>query len=195
MTDPLFVSFFTPQYEQEAASLIETLKAFSLDHEVIERKNLGDWYQNTRMKPAVVNGAMLHHPGRPVVWLDSDARVRRRPELFWRLACDVAAYRTVHQASGIVEYLSGTVYLSGSPRSVEFASRWIAHCQFRTDVSEQFGFNDALAEAIRDTSFRFEPLPVEYTFVFDRHRAEFPGVKPVIEHFQKSRETRGSSLL
>ena len=36
-------------------------------------------------------------------------------------------------------------------------------------------------------------LPPEYTFIFDSMKVMYPSVKPVIEHFQASRQNRGNA--
>lgn len=191
MSDPLFISFYTPGYAKEAKGLVETLDAFRLEHDVREVQTKGEWAKNTRIKPSVIMDALLKHPERRLVYLDADARVRKRPELFWRLTCDVAIHTMVLENKNFVDYLAGTIYLSGSPECVGLIARWSAACKFsHHPMGDQPLLKIVLEEAVRH-GLKFETLPPEYTFIFDRFRKDYPGLEPVIEHMQKSRQTRG----
>ena len=37
-------------------------------------------------------------------------------------------------------------------------------------------------------------LPPEYTYIFDHTRAMYPGIRPVIEHFQESRHVHRNQI-
>src|SRR5687768_4455304 len=101
---PTFVSFYTPAYAAEAAGLVETLAAFDLPHDVRAAPDLGSWTANCNHKPAFLEEMRSEHPGRALVWVDSDARIRQTPDLFDTLDCDFAC----HWRNG-VELLSGTM--------------------------------------------------------------------------------------
>ncbi len=100
------------------------------------------------------------HPGLPVVWIDADAVVRRRPELFWGLEADVAAYRWEWPDRPLDEILEGTVYLANNDRSRAFLGVWEG-----SRAEDGCGTDQpALRLAIERTpGLRFVSLPVEYT--------------------------------
>ncbi len=91
MTDPIFVSYFSPGYESVALRLRDSLEALDLPHRIDGIPDQGGWTPNVRYRTSFLRQMLDLHPGRPVVWIDADAVVRRRPELFWNLEADVAA--------------------------------------------------------------------------------------------------------
>jgi hypothetical protein len=96
---PLYVSYYTigSGYEAEAAELIRTLEIYKLPHRVTGvGKEFGEapwsWQRATQYKAEYIRDMQRSYPGRPIVWLDADARVMQRPRLFEWLKCDVGAH-------------------------------------------------------------------------------------------------------
>src|SRR4051812_41232626 len=119
---PIFISFFTDGngYEAEAKELLKTLRSFELDSDVRRVNNTGDWTRNCGRKAAYILLMMAAHPGRPLVWVDADARIRRQPSHFETLdGCDFAA----HWKDGH-ELLSGTMYWGPTAGATRLAEAW-----------------------------------------------------------------------
>ncbi len=196
---PIYVSFFTTGsgYEQEARELVKTLDAFALPCDVIGIPGAvgqGAWHDNTRLKPAFLRTMLAKHAGRPVVWLDADARVRRYPELFERLGdeggqggCDFAAHWREDPNYPHGELLSGTLYFSGSQRSIDLVHGWIRDCHANPTHWDQVCLDRAVTEATSCAGLRIAKLPAPYTLIFDTMAHLGP---PVIEHLQASRRLR-----
>lgn len=178
---PLFIGFFTidTPYQYEVVECIETLDRFGLAHQFIGVEPRGSWARNCALKPSAILSLMDQHPGETLVYLDTDSRVRRRPELFDRITTDLAVhYRDGH------ELLSSVIYLGPGARPaieawdrecrafIESGSR--EHCLF-----EQLALQRVLERGIVSV-FR---LPPEYARVFDDSRMG----EPVIEQMQASR--------
>jgi hypothetical protein len=123
---------------------------------------------------------MGEHPGRPLVWLDADARVRQVPGLLLNLDCDFAA----HWKEG-TELLSGTLYFGGTDAARRLAQAWAALCRAEPDVWDQKHLQKVVEHA---DGLRAERLPAPYTLIFDLMADQGP---PVIEHLQASRKLRG----
>jgi hypothetical protein len=172
---PLFVSFFTPSYAAEASGLIDTLALHRLPYDIRVVPDLGDWCANCAMKPAFIRDRMQEHWGRPIVWLDADARVRRHPDLFATLDCDFAA----HWRHG-AELLSGTMYFGPTAEARSLATVWADEQLRAPGVWDQ-----QVLQRVLDNGFavRVQRLPAEYTRVFDDDKMG----SPVIEHLQASR--------
>lgn len=177
---PLFVSFYTTDtpYGQEAAQLKTTLDQFGLEHEIIPMPSRGDWRRNTAIKPHVISDVMKRHEGRPVVWLDADARVMQRPILFDLIDCDVAA----HWFSGH-ELLSSTVYFGGTCAAWNLVQDWIRRVDAVPGVWDQTPLQEAIESDVR---LIVHKLPQSYAAIFDAKGSE----NPVIAQMQASRRLR-----
>lgn len=188
MSDPLFVSFYTPEYEVAAANLVKSLRKFKLHYRVVRMLDRGSWQANCHIKPGFIWGMIEAHPGRPIVWVDADAEIIKPPTLFTEepFSGDVGICRW-QRPDARPETLSGTVYFKGTPNSARVVDRWIEACQESPEIWDQVLLEravDRVPEAV------VEILPLEYCWIFDTFRKLYPTRWPVIEHHQLSRKTR-----
>jgi hypothetical protein len=180
---PLFVSFFTrgTGYEQQAEGLIESLVACGVEFKVEGAPNFGGWAANCQHKPVYLSRMMRLHPGRPLVWLDSDARVRQCPTLFDSLDCDFAATWKGK------EMLAGTLYFAPSPAAAKLLEDW--QNMNRWNPNGEYGDQGNLQKVIAASSdLRIGRLPASYTAIFDANMC--PREAIVIEHLQASRKLK-----
>jgi len=175
---PIVISYYTKNtgYEKEIQGLIDGLRRFNLERDIQPIDDLGGWQKNTHYKARFIK-AMLEKHKRPVLFLDSDAIVRRYPFLFNDLNADMACY-----FKGGQELLTGTIYFSNSEKAMELINRWVRKNDARPRIWEQRN----LQEAVKDWDGKIEQLPPAYCKIFDTMNVE----KPVIEHFQASRLLR-----
>jgi hypothetical protein len=203
---PIFVSFFTENYREEADGLIGTLKQFNLEYEIRHIEDRGSWVENCAQKPRFISDTMLWHPDRPVVWVDADARIRREPKLFDELDCDVA-FHLRHE----VELLSGTLYFGTSKRALQLVEDWQRRCVENPDKLDQVMLHDAVKDCVQDrevkyiarpqidrsgniirwggSGLRVQHLPANYVRIFDAADLG-PIEESVILHTQASRRLR-----
>lgn len=183
---PIVVSFWTRDtpYEAEAREMEQSARAFGMMTDVRAVPNLGDWTRNCSLKAAFIRDRMHDYPGRPIVWLDADARVRRRPELFANLDCDFAA----HWRHG-EELLSGTLYFSGTRASVLLASAW-AQAQYLSPSTWDQKVLQSVIESGAVKGLRVERLPAEYVAIWDDTKMGTEDTW-VISHHQASRKMKG----
>ncbi len=128
---PLFVSYYTPAYADEARGLVASLDRFGLPYHVSEQRDHGTWERNCQMKAA----ALLEARGgdfatTPTVWLDADARLEQTPALFLhylKSGYDFAGHWHA-RADGRIELLSGTVYFAATARATELLNAWHLAC-------------------------------------------------------------------
>lgn len=177
---PLFVSCFTPDYADEARGLIETLNAFDLPHYVAEFGNRGDWVRNCANKPIFLREVRATNHGRPLVWIDADARIRQRPTLFENMAADFAA----HWKDG-KELLGGTLFFGPSDGAGELIEQWDRECKMFPSEWDQANLQ-RIVESPK-CSLAASRLPAPYALIFDLMRDQGP---PVIEQMQASRRLR-----
>jgi hypothetical protein len=183
---PLYTCFYTigSFYEREAARLRESLDALGLPHDLRGVTSQGDWFANTQQTVQHILTMMNDYPDRPIVQLDADAIVKRRPDLFEDgLDCDVAA----HFRKG-TELLNGTLYLAPTDGARLVMERYRDGVESHPNhANEQWW----LEVAVRETAdlFRFKNLPPSYAWIPDIMRDDLaPGEKVVIAHMQASRE-------
>jgi hypothetical protein len=122
-TSPLYVSYYTigNGYEAEAAELERSLNAHRLPHRIEGVVPNGwTWARATQYKAEFLRRMQLEHPDRPIVWLDADARVVRRPLLFDCLDCHFAGHWYRQR-----ELLSGTLYFAPGRTTQHLVEEWI----------------------------------------------------------------------
>jgi hypothetical protein len=94
-TTPILVSFHAGErsYSEAAGRLRDDCTSLGIDHDIEELQiDAGDdWLSICRRKPAFCK-RMLDKHRRPIVWLDCDSRLARRPSFFNDAACDFAAF-------------------------------------------------------------------------------------------------------
>ena len=185
---PLYIGYFTVRtpYEQEAASLIKSLDAFGLEHDIVPIESLGSWQKNTQYKSRFVLSMFEAHPNRPLVYIDVDAVVKRQPVMFDTLQCDIAAVRFLR-----AELLGGTVYFAGNDCSLAVVQAWCRLCERYPDQLPDG--SDAWDQRLLDMALtetkdaRFEELPPVYTWIEDLSAQYFQG-DPVILHTRASQK-------
>jgi hypothetical protein len=190
----VFVSYYTinTPYEQESAKLIKSLNKLNLRHDVVGVPNLGNWQANTRFKAKFMLEMLDKHVNSKLVWVDSDAVIHSRPELFSNYDCDVAVrWQDFRWRKN--ECLSGTIYMDNNEKTREICRRWLSINDNEgpnAKTFEQWNLGSVIKEMESEGKIRTRNLPPEYTFIFDSMRKIYPNAVPVIEHFQASRKLR-----
>ena len=128
------------------------------------------------MKPAFIKRMRKKHRKRRVVWVDADAVIQKRPDLFLCLnGADFAA----HTLAG--ELLSGTLYFAPTSRATRLLTRWVAEQEATPTEWDQ----RTLVRALDGWKGERADLPAEYCRIFDNRKQA--DVVPVIQHMQASR--------
>lgn len=178
----IFISYFTPEYEQEAIRLRESLHRFNLPYRLQRIRSQGSWWENIHFRAGFLAAMLDQYRPLPICWLDSDAVVQQYPELLFRLereqSCDLAAHYFRNR-----ELLGGTLWLRNSDRVRELIDRWQELDLAERKFKEQFN----LQRVVERDHFNLYRLPPAYTQIFDLMKKEGA---PIIEHFQASRYHR-----
>lgn len=185
---PVIISYYTidTAYEEEAAGLIESCRALGLEHAVEGVRARGSWEGNCAMKAGFVQDAWSRL-GRPVLWVDADARVRRSPELLRGVTADLA----VHKAARW-QFASGTVYFGASALAGEAVRVWRRRCEEDPMTWDQVHLDRAWEEVSLGAPLETLWLPQAYTRIFDQPEQGDGGGGAVVEHFQASRRLKGA---
>lgn len=175
-----FISYYTPNYKEQVDRLRNSLNELQLPYCIEEIPNLGSWDKNTHHKPEFILKHLISSDA--VVWTDADSVVRENPILFDSLDCDIAFHRFKGK-----ELLSGTVYFRNTEPTIRLLMKWIAINKENPEIFDQKNLDKALTYI---ENLKIYILPPEYVYIFDLSRDYYGARKPVIEHFQASREKR-----
>ena len=120
-----------------------------------------------------------------IVFTDADSIFYSYPKLFEDLDCDISIHFR-NWEYGRDELLSGTIYLANNEKVRQLIDDWIRINKKNPAVWDQRNLQRAVNRRKHILSLLY--LPMEYCCIFDDEKRKF--CKPVIEHFQKSREYR-----
>lgn len=188
----MIVSYHTPGYYAQVANsrLLPSLRALGLEHDVREVLLGGPWAKRTQFKAEFLQMMRAAHPGEDLLWVDCDAVIHRDPleELRDGYAdVDLA----VHYLDGR-ELLSGTIWIPAASQRIDRVLEcWRAESHScGPETWDQHSLKRVVAMFDNARPLAIGQLPPQYCFIFDTSRRLYPGVAPVIEHFQASRQGR-----
>ena len=182
-------SYYTQNtfYKELADKFLSTLVCYNIPHHILSVPNQRDWYKNTNYKPTFLLDCLKKFPNQNIIWVDVDAEFKTYPELFDSLACDIAVFEFDQniwyphkKPRGIIELLSGTVYLQNSFVTREIVFQWKKECDNNQRVWDQKSLQKVVGS-------NYTKLPAEYCcidIVMNRI------ANPVIVHYQASRKVR-----
>lgn len=184
---PIFVSFYTPDYAEDAAELESSLLQFGLTPDIDAYEGRGDWLKNCAFKSEFIRDKLLEHEGRPVVWIDADGVVLQRPSLFFEIDCDFAAHWLRDE-----ELISATMYWGNTPKSWELAQEWVEECRRHPQRWDQRTLNGALQ---RVHGVKVERLPPTYNWISEDGEPDiseriYGPMEPTILQTQASRRLK-----
>ena len=181
------ISFYTKDwlYEQHAKRLVLDCDRLDLPCVIQERKTTGSYLKNTCMKPFFIR-EKLQQLKSPVLWVDCDGSILKKPDFFYGLKCDFAAKRMASTRSRT--WHVGTMWFNYTPTMLEFMDRW---CENTGEISDE----SALEKTWRQMKVNAADIPVEY-FEILRGKCQ-PSQGAVIVHRissgeSKSREIKGA---
>lgn len=128
---PIVISFYTAnwKYSEHAARLKAECEELGLEYLIEERPDRGDYLANCRQKPAFI-AECLEKLKRPVLWIDVDGSIYKRPELFENIDADFAAFP---KEQGDRRWYVCTLYFG--PGALSFVQAWAAMCKDWSDES------------------------------------------------------------
>lgn len=187
---PLFVSYYTLDtgYEQEIKNLINSCEKLSLETDFVGIDSKGKWDQNCCYKPRFLL-EMLEKHKRPIVWVDADAVILKKPLFFDSLECDIALriYEDLpleHPS----KLITGTLFLNDTPAIKTLLELWETKCsqmlaENNKEVWDQIALKYVLLES--GAGVNITPLPDPYCAIYDKKKTLKNDA--VILHYQASR--------
>ena len=187
----LVIAYYTlgNHYESLSENLKKSCETFNIPHFLKAIPNLGSWEKNTHYKANFIDEC-LNEFSEDLVYIDVDAEFKKYPEIFERLECDIA-YRTEDFRWRSDEAMSGTIFLKNNEKVKSFVKEWIS---LNESIPAERMKPETWEQKHMQTTLRNNPdlvyfnLPPEYTFIFDHTKRMYPGLSPVIEHYQASRK-------
>lgn len=175
-------------YEGKAAHLQKSLEKHSIPYYLQRIKDQGGWYANTCYKPTFLLEMLEAFPEHNIIYVDVDAEFFAFPELFNSFKGDVGVYlfdRSCYSESEHgFEVLSGTIFLRNCVKVFQIVSKWQFECISNPSTWDQKSLQKVLGND-------YTKLPGEYCKIFDRMEWI---TKPVIVHYQASREVRANRM-
>lgn len=194
LKDIIFVAYYTinTPYQQESEKLKESLEKFNLIYDIVGVNDLGTWQANTRYKAKFLQEMLIKHKEKNLVYVDVDAIFNSVPILFKDYSYDIGIrYQDFRWKQN--ECLSGTIFLSNNPKVMRLCKEWekinVREENNKSNL-EQWNLGAAIDLLKPSLQLSVINIPPEYTFIFDSMKKLYPKVKPVIEHFQASRQNR-----
>lgn len=177
------IAYYTADdiYAPHADLLQQSLDKYGIASD-IERIESSDWLTATAFKPAFILRKLETHR-QALLYIDIDTLVHGDigPALD-AITADIAVHYTPEN-----ELLSGVIYLRPTDNTYRLLHQWCEAMQAQPGRWDQRVLQDILAANPQISVHR---LPAEFVFIFDTFRERYPGMQPLIEHLQASRETK-----
>lgn len=176
---PLIVSYYTNdwEYPEHAKRLRSECVALGLEHFIIEVESKNSYIKNCCLKPFFIRNC-LNTFDRPVLWVDVDGSILKKPDFFLDTNWDFQARRMGPDRKRM--YHVGTIWVNYTPQALRFVDAW---CERTGDMTDESSLDQTLKSQVWD--LRHRDIPPEY-FVINRK----PDPKTVILHRLSSGESK-----
>jgi hypothetical protein len=151
---PLIVSYFTPDaaYERHARILEASVKRLGLESRIEPRPSRGSWIENCAQKALFIRQIRAEE-GRPVLWVDADAVVRRPVIALIGSDADLSTTKR-----GGWSFAGGHIYFGDGDGATTLLDKWCAY-----SVEYPFVFDQVLlGYAWWDCALTSAPPTVEW---------------------------------
>jgi hypothetical protein len=195
------VTFYTPEYEEEARQLVETCNNFNVLCKAYPKPSKGSWVHNCTMKAEVIEQALSEF-NHGVVWIDADGRIKNLPSIFDQLNnYDFGCYwipnvwnqpRNQHLKPwglGNEALAGGTLYFNNTPITLELLKAWKKESLENPNRWEQQSLQKVW-EQFNTKGLKTFNFTQGYCKVFDCNWFEKEETV-IIEHTQASRRLKG----
>ena len=189
MTFPTIISFYTPNtgYEKEIEGLIASCKKWDLPYSIDPIPHFGSWEKNCCFKPKYIL-KKLTDLKRPILWLDADALVVRRPNLFETLSADIAV-RIVEELPNDhpSKMISGTVFVNNTSKALQILKEWDLETETLLKKDPYLWDQVSLRNVLLRSTAQIYPLDSRYYQIDSKIQDQSTLDNAFILHFQASR--------
>lgn len=189
------VSFTTNEfYRKQSERLEASLTKYGIPYQIERLDHPGSWHKAVSMKPAFIKRMLEETTLDGVLYLDADAEVVAHLPMSVFDGVDIGFTSFQRSSSHPPEMLTGTMFFRKSQEVIDFVSAWIERVPIweHSQTPEQ----DALKQTFADLKPMLALMSMGYawTYIHDDFKELFPDVKPLILHYQASREYREREL-
>ena len=174
------------KYEEEIKDLESGLKKYKIPYKFYPYKDRGTWVRNTMEKAVIVQQALREFPQEDIIWLDADASIFKKPQLFFELDkynFHIGCY--YHRK----ELLSGTFIFRNTRITRELVDDWVNDDEINWDQRKLQKFIEWKYKWVLHKMIL--KLPTEYIKINPKGE-DFKNLDCVIGHKQLSRITAPS---
>ncbi len=128
------ISFYTQDWEYPiyAESLAIDCRKLEVPCVIEELKSTRSYLRNTCLKPKFIYDKLLQLQG-PLLWIDCDGSLLKKPVFFDGLVCDFAAKKKTDKSDRC--WHVGTMFFNYTPAMVNFLEQWIKNTGKLSDES------------------------------------------------------------
>ncbi len=189
MTFPTVVSYYTQHtgYEREVRNLIASCQALGLPYYVEGVPSFGSWERNCCYKPRYLLDK-LAALRTPLLWVDADAVIVKKPHLFTSLDADIAL-RIVDTlpATSSSKMISGTLFCNTTHATKQLLQEWEEECQrLLSERQGEVWDQVALRNVALRSKAKIASLPRAYYTIYDTMTPACQK-EAIIIHYQASR--------
>ena len=195
----IVVSFYTKDtiYEQEAMKLMASLQALNMDYDVQGIESRGNWRANVGYKPEFLL-QMLDRHKQPIMWMDVDDTMVKRPETLLKTKCDIA-FVFVYEYFGLQVPGPSTaiLYFANNGVAKGILKDWIAlerELDYNSDGIQKTGVDmSTFRQVISKNSYwalRASRLILPMSYLRCNFLPGFEGIDAVIDHGHIGAKTR-----
>lgn len=178
-------------YAAKSLRLEASLSKYGIPYEIRRLEHPGSWHKAVSMKPKFIRNMLAETTLDGVLYLDADAEVVEPLPLSELEGFDVGLTKFQRSKEHPLEYLTGTMFFRKSLDTLDLTSAWANRVDMYTH--SQTPEQDALKHAYNGDCInvlKFKDLGPAWTYIHDDFKELFPDVKPLILHYQASREYR-----
>ena len=189
------VAFTTNEfYRRQSERLEASLTKYGIPYQIERLEHPGTWHKAVSMKPAFIKRMLEETTLDGVLYLDADAEVVAHLPMSVFDGVDIGFTNFQRSPEHLPEMLTGTMFFRKSQEVIDFVSAWIERVPIwaHSQTPEQ----DALKQTFVDLKPTLALMSMHYawTYIHDDFKELFPNVKPLILHYQASREYREKEL-
>ena len=153
-------------YTDHSKRFISECKEYDIDYHVEELKGEGDYYKNCRMKPGFIQDCMNKFK-MPLLWLDIDTYIKRRPNLDSLSNTNFAAVKNLAKGYPIFAHC---LFFNDTQNSLKLLKDWKISCDGVN--GKHIGDHSILYKILKDKN-------IDYEFIDDFTKYTVAPVKEV----------------
>ncbi len=184
------IAFTTNEYYRRQSERLEaSLTKYGIPYQIERLEHPGSWHKAVSMKPAFIKRMLEQTTLDGVLYLDADAEVvAPLPMDSWGIY-DIGFTRFKRSPEHDEEFLTGTMFFRKHPMVLDVLDKWaeLTASFPHSHTPEQDALKHVLAGSTGLCSIDLGPA---WTYIHDDFKELYPDVKPLILHYQASREYR-----